>query len=397
MIEASGRTIDVVSAFTGFFMGCCRVRRTGAPRPAGRLAPRRRTAAAADERERARARRPVQHAATVAARGSSGSAGRCRPRSSPTSTSRRASTRPTPGSGSGPASSNGASPSPASDHRRPGGGGRRGGPARIRRRSGRRGRRASSPPPPPTPRARPPRRRCRPRLGTAGAAFDLNAACAGFAYALYVGIGMLAAGSVDHVLVIGADRFTALVDPDDRATAILFGDGAGAVLLGRAEPGRIRARPGLLGADLGGDGNALTALHVPPGRAVRARWTARRCSAGPRAPWCRRARRRSTPPAPVPGRRRPVRAAPGQRSASSRPPPAGSHIPAERVVVDVDRYGNTSAASVPIALAEADGGRAADRRHPGAAVRRRCRHGLGQPLRAVGHVTRGRRPHASRS
>ena len=106
------------------------------------------------------------------------------------------------------------------------------------------------------------------RLGTAGAAFDLNAACAGFAYALYVGIGMLAAGSVDHVLVIGADRFTALVDPADRSTAILFGDGAGAVLLG-SNPADLASGPGLLGADLGGDGHALDCAARAARRGVR--------------------------------------------------------------------------------------------------------------------------------
>jgi 3-oxoacyl-[acyl-carrier-protein] synthase-3 len=189
-------------------------------------------------------------------------------------------------------------------------------------------------------------------LGTAGAAFDLNAACAGFAYALYVGIGMLAAGSVDHVLVIGADRFTALVDPDDRATAILFGDGAGALLLGSTGPD-FGNGPGLLGADLGGDGNALTALYVPPGeayvsmdgqevfrRATRALVTS--CSSALDA-------------AGAKGPDDVDLFVPHQANARIIDATARRlHIPPERVVIDVDRYGNTSAASVPIALAEAD-------------------------------------------
>ncbi len=189
------------------------------------------------------------------------------------------------------------------------------------------------------------------RLGTAGAAFDLNAACAGFAYALYVGIGMLATGSVDHVLVIGADRFTALIDPDDRSTAILFGDGAGAVLLGSSPVGF--AGPGLLGADLGGDGTALTALHVPPGeayvsmdgqevyrRATRALVAS--CSSALRAAG-------ATGPDDV------DLFVPHQANARIIEATARRlRIPPERVVVDVDRYGNTSAASVPIALADAD-------------------------------------------
>ena len=189
------------------------------------------------------------------------------------------------------------------------------------------------------------------RLGTAGAAFDLNAACAGFAYAVYVGIGMLSAGSVGHVLVIGADRFTALVDPDDRATAILFGDGAGAVLLGGASD-HIRDGPGLLGADLGGDGTALTALHVPPGEqyvSMDGQEIYRRATRG-LVDSCSRAlvAARSTPDdvdlfVPHQANARIIEATARRL-----------HIPAERVVVDVDRYGNTSAASVPIALADAD-------------------------------------------
>jgi 3-oxoacyl-[acyl-carrier-protein] synthase-3 len=199
------------------------------------------------------------------------------------------------------------------------------------------------------------------RLGAAGAAFDLNAACAGFAYALYVGIGMLAAGSVEHVLVIGADRFTALIDPDDRATAILFGDGAGAVLLGSAGPGLESGEgPGLLGADLGGDGGALSALHVPHGeryvsmdgqevyrRATRALVTS--CSAAMSA-------------ASASGPDDVDLFVPHQANARIIEAAARRlHIPAERVVVNVARYGNTSAASVPIALAEAaDEGRLPD-------------------------------------
>lgn len=197
------------------------------------------------------------------------------------------------------------------------------------------------------------------RLGTAGAAFDLNAACAGFAYALYVGIGMLAAGSVEHVLVIGADRFTALIDPDDRATAILFGDGAGAVLLGGTGDD-FGDGPGLLGADLGGDGAARTALYVPPGeaylsmdgqevyrRATRALVTS--CAKAMRAGGARG-------PADV-DLFVPHQANVRIIDAATR----RLHIPAERVMINVDRYGNTSAASVPIALAEAsDEGRLRD-------------------------------------
>ena len=85
-------------------------------------------------------------------------------------------------------------------------------------------------------------------LGTKGAAFDLNAACSGFVHALHVGAASLRTPGIDHVLVIGSDRFAAYADPTDRTTAVLFGDGAGAVLLGRGRrrpvgPGAARRRP----------------------------------------------------------------------------------------------------------------------------------------------------------
>ena len=67
-------------------------------------------------------------------------------------------------------------------------------------------------------------------LGTRGAAFDLNAACAGFVHALHEGAATLGTPGIDRVLVIGSERVSSIVDPDDRGTAILFGDGAGAVL-----------------------------------------------------------------------------------------------------------------------------------------------------------------------
>ncbi len=65
------------------------------------------------------------------------------------------------------------------------------------------------------------------------AAFDLNAGCAGFCYALSLARDAVAAGSAEHVLVVGAERMSDIVDPTDRGAAFLFGDGAGAVLVGR--------------------------------------------------------------------------------------------------------------------------------------------------------------------
>ncbi len=68
--------------------------------------------------------------------------------------------------------------------------------------------------------------------------FDLGAACSGFTYALTTGMQMVASGSTDHALVVGADVMSSIIDYTDRATCVLFGDGAGAVVLSAAQPGR---------------------------------------------------------------------------------------------------------------------------------------------------------------
>lgn len=194
------------------------------------------------------------------------------------------------------------------------------------------------------------------RLGTVGAAFDLNAACAGFVHALHLGAAALATPGIDHVLVIGAERLTSLVDPTDRGTAILFGDGAGAVLLARSDRGA--AGPGLLGVDLGGDGSAVASLEVPPGeRYLRmdGQEVFRRATRG-MVESCRAAMARVGADAADIDLFVPHQA--NLRIIDATASRLG--IAADRVVVNLDRYGNTSAASVPIALAEAaDDGRLA--------------------------------------
>ena len=77
--------------------------------------------------------------------------------------------------------------------------------------------------------------------------FDLGAACSGFTYALTTGTHMVASGAHDHVLVVGADVMSSIIDYTDRTTCVLFGDGAGAVVLspaarGRHRPARLRVR-----------------------------------------------------------------------------------------------------------------------------------------------------------
>lgn len=74
------------------------------------------------------------------------------------------------------------------------------------------------------------------RVGADGvAAFDLNTACAGFSYSTAVAADMIRAGTATHVLVVGAEKFSDWIDPTDRSTAIIFADGAGAAVLGPAE------------------------------------------------------------------------------------------------------------------------------------------------------------------
>lgn len=101
------------------------------------------------------------------------------------------------------------------------------------------------------------------RLGLTGvAAFDVSAVCTGFLYALASGQGLIAAGTASRVLVIGADAYSTIVDPTDRDTAVVFGDGAGAVLLRAGEP----AEPGAVGpVVLGSDGEHVELIQIPAG------------------------------------------------------------------------------------------------------------------------------------
>jgi 3-oxoacyl-[acyl-carrier-protein] synthase-3 len=200
-------------------------------------------------------------------------------------------------------------------------------------------------------------------LGLRCGSFDLSAGCAGFVYELVTGSALLTAGNLDHVLVIGAETLSRIVDPHDRGTCILFGDGAAAVVLSPV-PATDDA-PGLLAWDLGCDGSATGLLGVPAGgsrlpttpetideglqfikmqgqevfrRAVRAvvesaRVTLERAGVTPTdVAWF----------VPHQANARIIEAAASRLG-----------IPSERTVVNIDRYGNTSAASIPLALSEA--------------------------------------------
>jgi 3-oxoacyl-[acyl-carrier-protein] synthase-3 len=95
-------------------------------------------------------------------------------------------------------------------------------------------------------------------LGIAGGAVDLNAACSGFVYGLVHAHGLIAMG-LDRVLLVGAETLSRLTDQDDRNTAILFGDGGGAIVLEASDEGQ------LLSFDLGSDGSARKLLDAPIG------------------------------------------------------------------------------------------------------------------------------------
>ncbi|MFJ7085943.1 beta-ketoacyl-ACP synthase III [Streptomyces griseus] len=101
------------------------------------------------------------------------------------------------------------------------------------------------------------------RLGMADVpAFDVAAVCTGFLYALATSAGLIAAGTADNVLVIATEVYSSIIDPADRATAVVFGDGAGAVVLRSGEPDEW----GALGAfTLGSDGRHEDLIRVPAG------------------------------------------------------------------------------------------------------------------------------------
>ncbi len=109
--------------------------------------------------------------------------------------------------------------------------------------------------------------------GNAGA-YDLSAGCTGFVYALAMATGVVASGFHDNVLVVGAEAISRMLDWEDRSTAVLFGDGAGAAVVSAwgggggvqpATPAGSAAPRGILGFDLGGDGSGEEFLLVPAG------------------------------------------------------------------------------------------------------------------------------------
>ena len=189
-------------------------------------------------------------------------------------------------------------------------------------------------------------------LGCGGGAMDVNAACSGFVYALVTGAGLCELGA-ERVLVIGADVMSRITDQDDRGTAILFGDGAGAVLLERVDgPGR------LLGWDLGSDGSLRHLLSCDAGGYTQMNGKeVFRQAVRVMVDSCSKALGRAGKVAADVTLLVPHQANTRIVSAAC----ARLGIPMERTALVLERTGNTSAGSVPLALADAaDNGRLAD-------------------------------------
>ncbi|MFE0251233.1 beta-ketoacyl-ACP synthase III [Streptomyces sp. NPDC059010] len=201
-------------------------------------------------------------------------------------------------------------------------------------------------------------------LGTVPA-YDIAAVCSGFVYALASAAGAIAVGIAERALVIGAETYSTILNPEDRTTSVIFGDGAGAVVLRAGEPDEPGA---LLGHDLGSDGSLKDAIIVPAGGS-------RQPSAAADASGARSADTYFHMDGKPVFRHAVTRMAASSRAMLDR---AGwtpesvdwfvghqanvriLHAVAdqlgmdrERTVVNLDRVGNTSAASIPLALGDA--------------------------------------------
>ncbi len=192
------------------------------------------------------------------------------------------------------------------------------------------------------------------------AAFDLSAGCSGFAYGLVTGSQFIKAGLYKKVLVIGAETLSTILDWNDRNTCVLFGDGAGAVVLGEVPAGY-----GILGVDLGADGSGGELLKIPAGGS---RIPATNASIEQRLHYLQMSGNDVFKFAVKVMGEAAIKALdnaglshtdvdcliPHQaniriiQSAAKR-----LKLPMEKVVVNVDKYGNTSAASIPLAMDEA--------------------------------------------
>ncbi len=200
------------------------------------------------------------------------------------------------------------------------------------------------------------------------AAFDLSAACSGFAYAYAVAHGFLTAGLGQRALVIGAESLSRVVDWSDRSTCVLFGDGAGAIVLDALDlhdEQNIATRPGTLSFELSADPSGAFALWIPGGSGDDADPLIKMDGAKTYVYATRTMAAVATAAIERAGLTVPEVDLVIPHQANLR---IIEHVskaigyPMEKIFVNLDRYGNTSAASIPIALSEAV---AAGRMKPG--------------------------------
>lgn len=192
---------------------------------------------------------------------------------------------------------------------------------------------------------------------THGAAFDVQAVCTGFVYGLAVADNFMRCGDVERALVIGAETFSRILDWDDRSTCVLFGDGAGAVVLERRRQNGTANDRGILKSVLRSDGRYQDKLYVDGGP-----------SATQTTGHLRMEGREVFRHAVVNITEVMEELLAGAGISASDvdwfvPHQANRRIldgtarrfgiPEEKVIITVDRHGNTSAASIPLALAEA--------------------------------------------
>ncbi|NUT55930.1 MAG: ketoacyl-ACP synthase III [Thermoleophilia bacterium] len=185
------------------------------------------------------------------------------------------------------------------------------------------------------------------------AAYDLLAGCTGFVYAIAQEYGMLAGGLAKKALVVGGDVLSKILDWEDRSTLVLFGDGAGAVVLEKVDEG------GFLGFELGADGGGGEHLWLPGSGSRRFEGADRLVKMNGREVFkfatrvmvssaeavlneCGRTVDEIDVYVPHQANKRIIDHAARKLG-----------IPEEKVVVNVDRYGNTSSGSIPLALADA--------------------------------------------
>ena len=189
------------------------------------------------------------------------------------------------------------------------------------------------------------------KLGIAGCpVFDIQAVCSGFVYALTVADAMIANGTANKALVIGAEVFSRILNWDDRGTCVLFGDGAGAVVLEASDT------PGILATDLHADGKYVDILcvpgHVSGGQVIGSPLLTMDGQAvfklaigvldkAARAVLAKAGKQESDIDWLIPHQAN-IRIMQGTAKKL--------HLPLEKVIVTVQDHGNTSAASIPLAL-----------------------------------------------